>query len=115
MPSVAASAARRQISQNPMSSLAVETARAASDFALVDMEANVALGAIGMERYLRAIEHHQKLGLAGLNCCCQANRKAQEVPTAPDRDAQFTHVNATVKAAIAVGEPPISGRLSSPR
>ena len=30
------------------------------------MEADVALGAIGVERYVRAIEHHQQLGLVGV-------------------------------------------------
>ena len=35
-----------------------ETARAATDLAFGDVETDVPLGAIGMERYLRAIEHH---------------------------------------------------------
>jgi hypothetical protein len=30
------------------------------------MEADVALGAIGVERYLRPIEHHQQLRLFGV-------------------------------------------------
>ena len=30
------------------------------------MEADVALGAIRVERYVRAIEHHQQLGLVGV-------------------------------------------------
>ena len=39
---------------------------------------------------------------------CQANRKAREGTNHPDRDAQFAHINATVKAAMAAGEPAIS-------
>ncbi len=39
---------------------------------------------------------------------CQANRKTREGANHPDRDAQFAHINATVKAAIVAGEPAIS-------
>jgi hypothetical protein len=39
---------------------------------------------------------------------CQANRKTREGSRHPDRDAQFQHINATVKAAIAAGQPAIS-------
>jgi len=39
---------------------------------------------------------------------CQANRKTREGTNHPDRNTQFEHVNATVKAAIAAGEPAIS-------
>jgi Rhodopirellula transposase DDE domain len=39
---------------------------------------------------------------------CQANSKTREGGTHPDRDAQFQHINATVKAAIAAEEPAIS-------
>ena len=39
---------------------------------------------------------------------CQANRKTREGGNHPVRDAQFEHINATVKAAIAAGEPAIS-------
>src|ERR1700688_1941312 len=39
---------------------------------------------------------------------CQANRKTREGTNHPDRNAQFAHINATVKAAIAAGEPAIS-------
>jgi hypothetical protein len=46
--------------------------------------------------------------LRGLNYSCQANRKTREGGNHPDRDAQFAHINATVKAAIADGEPAIS-------
>ena len=46
--------------------------------------------------------------LRALNYSCQANSKTREGGQHPDRDAQFTHVNATVKAAIAAGEPAIS-------
>jgi len=46
--------------------------------------------------------------LRGLNYSCQANRKTREGANHPDRDAQFAHINATVKAAIADGEPAIS-------
>jgi hypothetical protein len=38
----------------------------------------------------------------------QANRKTREGQDHPDRDAQFEHINATVKAQIAAGQPAIS-------
>ena len=38
----------------------------------------------------------------------QANKKTREGAQHPDRDAQFAHVNETVSAAIAAGEPVIS-------
>ena len=38
----------------------------------------------------------------------QANKKTREGAQHPDRDAQFQHINETVKAAIAAGEPVIS-------
>lgn len=46
--------------------------------------------------------------LRELNYSCQANSKTREGGEHPDRDAQFNHINATVKTAIAAGEPAIS-------
>lgn len=46
--------------------------------------------------------------LRELKYSCQANRKTREGSNHLDRDAQFAHINATVKAAIAAGEPAIS-------
>ena len=46
--------------------------------------------------------------LRALNYSCQANSKTREGCKHPDRDAQFAHINATVKAAIIAGEPAIS-------
>jgi hypothetical protein len=46
--------------------------------------------------------------LRALGYSLQANRKAKEGASHPDRDAQFEHINATAKAAIAAGEPVIS-------
>ena len=46
--------------------------------------------------------------LRELHYSCQANRKTREGSHNPDRDAQFRHINATVQAAIAAGEPAIS-------
>jgi hypothetical protein len=46
--------------------------------------------------------------LRALNYSCQANSKTREGGKHPDRDAQFDHINATVKAAINAGEPAIS-------
>jgi hypothetical protein len=46
--------------------------------------------------------------LRELKYSCQANRKTREGTNHPDRNAQFEHVNATVKAALAAGEPAIS-------
>jgi hypothetical protein len=46
--------------------------------------------------------------LRQLKYSCQANRKTREGASNPDRDAQFRHINATVKAAIADNQPAIS-------
>ena len=46
--------------------------------------------------------------LRQLGYSLQANRKTREGAAHPDRDAQFEHINATAKAAIAAGEPVIS-------
>jgi hypothetical protein len=46
--------------------------------------------------------------LRDLKYSCQANQKTREGGNHPDRDAQFAHINRTVKAAIAAGEPAIS-------
>jgi hypothetical protein len=46
--------------------------------------------------------------LRDLKYSCQANQKTREGSNHPDRDAQFAHINHTVKAAIAAGEPAIS-------
>jgi len=45
--------------------------------------------------------HQQKFSL-------QANRKTREGEGHPDRDAQFVHINNSVKAALAAGQPMIS-------
>jgi hypothetical protein len=45
--------------------------------------------------------HKQKFSL-------QANRKTREGESHPDRDAQFIHINNSVKAALAEGQPVIS-------
>jgi len=46
--------------------------------------------------------------LKKLNYSCQANRKTREGSNHPDRNAQFEHINAKVKAAMDAGEPAIS-------
>jgi hypothetical protein len=46
--------------------------------------------------------------LRELKYSCQANRKTREGTNHPDRNAQFAHINETVKATIAAGEPAIS-------
>jgi hypothetical protein len=46
--------------------VSIEIAGATTDFALGDMTADVTLGTIGMQRYLRAVERHQQLGLVGV-------------------------------------------------
>src|SRR5260221_3990045 len=46
--------------------------------------------------------------LRELKYSCQANRKTREGTNHPDRNAQFEHINATVKAAMAAGETAIS-------
>jgi hypothetical protein len=39
---------------------------------------------------------------------CQANKKTREGTNHPDRNAQFEYINATVKAAVAEGQPAVS-------
>jgi hypothetical protein len=46
--------------------------------------------------------------LRELNYSCQANSKVREGGQHADRDAQFNHINATVKTALAAGQPAIS-------
>jgi transposase len=46
--------------------------------------------------------------LRALGYSLQANRKMTEGASHPDRDAQFGHINQTVKSALAAGEPAIS-------
>jgi hypothetical protein len=46
--------------------------------------------------------------LKGLGYRLQANQKTREGSQHPDRDAQFEHINETVKTALATGEPVIS-------
>jgi len=58
---------------------AIDTASSATELALGDMKANVALGAIGVERDLRAIEHHQQLWLVGMQPLEQAIERDEAV------------------------------------
>ena len=46
--------------------------------------------------------------LRELGYSLQANQKTREGAAHPDRDAQFTHINQTVGAALAAGQPAIS-------
>ncbi|MGH2741172.1 MAG: ISAzo13 family transposase, partial [Thermoleophilaceae bacterium] len=46
--------------------------------------------------------------LRGLGYSLQANAKMREGASHPDRDAQFEHINQTVKAALDAGQPAIS-------
>jgi transposase len=46
--------------------------------------------------------------LRGLGYSLQSNRKTKEGTDHPDRDAQFSHINATAKTALEAGEPVIS-------
>lgn len=63
-----------------------------------------ALAALGFQASQRVVANL----LRELKYSCQANRKTREGGNHPDRDAQFGHINTTVKAAIADGEPAIS-------
>lgn len=63
-----------------------------------------ALAAQGFEASQRVVANL----LRDMKYSCQANRKTREGTNHPDRDAQFAHINATVNAAIAAGEPAIS-------
>jgi hypothetical protein len=63
-----------------------------------------ALSALGFQVSQRVVANL----LRELHYSCQANCKTREGGSHPDRDAQFAHINATVKAAIAAGEPAIS-------
>src|ERR687889_708355 len=63
--------------------------------ALVAMGHKIGRSAVG------ELLHQQKFSL-------QANRKTREGDSHPDRDAQFAPLNASVRGALAVGEPVIS-------
>lgn len=63
--------------------------------ALVAMGHKIGRSAVG------DLLHQQKFSL-------QANRKTREGESHPDRDAQFAHLNASVRDALADGEPVIS-------
>ena len=69
------------------------------------------------QRHLVAALHRQGFAvsqklvgslLRELKHSCQANRKTREGTNHPDRNVQFEHINAMVKAALAAGEPAIS-------
>jgi Rhodopirellula transposase DDE domain len=64
-------------------------------------EALVAMGHEVSERTLGKLLKAQGFRL-------QANQKTREGAQHPDRDAQFEHINETVKAALAAGQPAIS-------
>jgi GT2 family glycosyltransferase len=53
---------------------------------------------------------HEKVAqiLRSMDYSLQGNRKTEEGNDHPDRDAQFRHINATVKAALAKGQPVVS-------
>lgn len=53
---------------------------------------------------------HEKVAqlLRDQNCSLQSNRKTEEGADHPDRNAQFRHINAQVKRALATGIPVIS-------
>jgi Rhodopirellula transposase DDE domain len=61
-----------------------------------------------VERRFRVSQKLVGVLLRQLGYSCRANRKTREGRQHADRDAQFDHVNATVRAAIAAGEPAIS-------
>ena len=63
------------------------------------MEADVALGAIGVERYLRPIEHHQQLGLVGV----------QPREQAVERDEAGASMEDAVEAGTQFATAPRSG------
>ncbi len=53
--------------------------------------------------------------LHGLNYSLQSNRKTEEGEDHPDRDAQFRHINASVKKYLAQNFPVISGGKLYPK
>ena len=63
-----------------------------------------ALRAMGHQVHLTSVAMLMRL----LGYSLQANVKTKEGASHPDRDAQFRHINATAKAAVAAGWPVIS-------
>ena len=53
-----------------------------------------------------AVDRNDAAPAGGVSC--QANRKTREGSHHPDRNAQFDHINTTIRAAIAAGNPAIS-------
>jgi hypothetical protein len=64
-------------------------------------------GALRVQGHRVSHETVAKL-LRGLGYSLQANRKMTEGASHPDRDAQFRHINETVRSALAAGQPAIS-------
>ncbi len=74
----------------------IDTASSATDLALGDMKADVALGAVGVERDLRPIEHHQQLWLVGV----------QPLEQAIERDEAGASAEDAVEAGLQFAAPP---------
>src|SRR5450432_2730319 len=56
----------------------------AADLAAGDLAADVVLGAIGMQRYLRPVQHHQQLGLVGMQPLQQSIQRDEAGAAAED-------------------------------
>ena len=88
------------------------TVCAAANLALGDVAADVAFGTVGVERYLRAIQHRQQLRLVGVQPCEQAVESDEAGAAAEDAieaGAQFAASAGSRRGAIGleVGvEPP---------
>src|SRR6202022_3433200 len=58
--------------------------RSAADLSLGDLAANIVLRTVGVERDLRAVEHHQKFGLVGVGAGEQPVERGKAGPALED-------------------------------
>jgi len=68
---------------------------ATADLALDDLAADVPLGTIGVEWYLRSIEYHQQLGFIGMQPLEQAVEGGEAGAAAEDPVEPCAHFTAT--------------------
>ena len=68
---------------------------AAADLALDDLTANVAFGAVGVQRYLRPVEHSEQLGLIGVQPLQQAIERDEASAATEDAIEPGAHLAAS--------------------
>ena len=70
--------------------------RPGADLAPCDLTANAVLRAVGMERYLRPVQHHQQLGLIGMQPLQQAIQRDEAGAAQEDAVELLALISSTV-------------------